>query len=73
MKCNIFDINGRKVGTVNKDNENDYSGTYSWDPLNDSFCPATGQTSTYTAFIHLYNDAGTVADYAQSFSVVFYK
>ena len=73
MKCNIFDINGRKVGTVNKDNENDYSGTYSWDPLNDSFSPATGQTSTYTAFIHLYNDAGTVADYAQSFSVVFYK
>lgn len=73
MKCNIFDVHGRKVGTVNKDNAEDYSNTYSWDPLNDSFSPATGQTSTYTAFIHLYNDAGTVADYAQSFSVVFYK
>ena len=73
MKCNIFDVNGRKVGTVIKEDIDNYSGQYAWDPLKDSLQPVTGQTSTYTAFIHLYNDGGTVADYAQSFSVIYYK
>lgn len=73
MKCNIFDRNGRNVGHVEKNDANDYNTTYSWNPLEDSYQPPVGQSSTYTAFIHLYNDAGTVADLAQSFSVVFYK
>lgn len=65
MKCNIFDNNGRKVATLDENNP-------TWDPREDTYMPATGQTSNYTAFIRLINlDGKRIADLAETFSVIY--
>ncbi len=65
MKCNIFDINGRKMASLTEANP-------TWNPLEDTNQPPTGQSSTYTAFISLMRaDGSHVADLAETFTVIF--
>lgn len=65
LECKIFNEAGNLVASLNETNPK-------WDGLNQS-TPPTGPASTYTAFVKITKDGKTIADFGESFSVIYSK
>ena len=65
MEAKIFNEAGNLVATLDET-------APKWDPSDQKAAP-TGPTSTYTAFVKLMRDGETIAEFGESFSVIFSK
>lgn len=65
LDCKIFNEAGNLVATLNETNPK-------WDTLDQSK-PPTGTASTYTAFVKITKDGKTLAEFGESFSVIYSK
>lgn len=65
LECKIFNEAGNLIATLDETNPK-------WDGLNQS-TPPTGSASTYTAFVKITKDGKTIAEFGESFSVIYTK
>lgn len=65
LDCKIFNEAGNLVATLSETNPK-------WDALDESK-PPTGTASTYTAFVKITKDGKTIAEFGESFSVIYTK
>ncbi len=66
MECHIYNEYGKLVGTLTEQNPK-------WDPRTDRTKPVTGTSSSYTAFIRLYQGNTTIVELGETFSVIYSK